>query len=167
MWWSGTGSNCRPSADEAGRRLPLTQPGTYTSACQDRRAISGPLATATRGQSRPLRSIGVASSAALTAVRYTPSKLVMRIRFSSPALSFSPPPSRAATARPHQRRTVRSGSASFPGNRMPREDEERRRYPPRSHRTLCRYGRRPSAGGPASTEWRYSGVATPDPPGRH
>jgi hypothetical protein len=61
------------------------------------------------------------------------------------------PSSRAARPRPRQRRTVRSGSASFPGNRTPREDEERRRYPHRSHRTLCPYGRRPSA---VRGDWR-------------
>jgi hypothetical protein len=77
---------------QAGRppaRNELLSSGSHgaepTRCAQDRRAISGPLATVTRGQSRPLRRIGVASSAGLTAVRHTPSKLVMRVRFPSPA----------------------------------------------------------------------------------
>ena len=50
------------------------------------RAITGPLATVSRSHSRLLRSSRVSSSAGVTAVRHTPSKLVMRVRFPSPAL---------------------------------------------------------------------------------
>ena len=49
------------------------------------RAISGLLATVISGQPRTLTSIKVPSSAALIGVRHTPSKLVMRVRFPSPA----------------------------------------------------------------------------------
>jgi hypothetical protein len=50
----------------------------------NRRAISGPLAGVNGGQSRLLAGIEAASSAALTAVRHTPSKLVMLIRLPNP-----------------------------------------------------------------------------------
>jgi hypothetical protein len=63
------------SLEADGRRS--TSPG--------RRAITGPLATVSRSHSRLLRSSRVSSSAGVTAVRYTPSKLVMRVRFPSPA----------------------------------------------------------------------------------
>ena len=67
---------------------------------QDRRAISRPLTTVSNGQLRLLRSTKVSSSAALTVVRPTPSKLVIlppapsRIRGSpaaDPLLMGSPP----------------------------------------------------------------------------
>ena len=49
------------------------------------RAITGPLATVTSGQSRLLTRTGVASSAALTAVRHTPSKLgLANVRLGTP-----------------------------------------------------------------------------------
>jgi hypothetical protein len=57
---------------------------------RDRWAISRPLATVKDGQPRLLRSIRVSSSAALTAVCHTPSKLVMRVRFPSPAPGIYP-----------------------------------------------------------------------------
>src|SRR5205823_13627821 len=64
-----------------------------------RRAISGPLATVSSGQPRLLRDIKVSSSAVLTPVCHTPSKLVMRVRFLSHALQFGPK-SAAMTASP-------------------------------------------------------------------
>ena len=82
------------------RKRSLEADGRHSTS-PGRRAITGPLATVSRSHSRLLRSSRVSSSAGVTAVRYTPSKLVMQVRFPSPALSFSPPPLRAATARPH------------------------------------------------------------------
>jgi hypothetical protein len=51
-----------------------------------RRAISGPLTPVNSGQPRSPGTNELPSSAALTTRRHTPSKLVMRVRFPSPAL---------------------------------------------------------------------------------
>jgi hypothetical protein len=52
---------------------------------QDLRAISGPLARVTRGQSRSLADTCTRRSAPLAAVIAVLPKLIVRVRFSSPA----------------------------------------------------------------------------------
>ena len=66
----------------AGHEAP---PNQYRSA-YDRRAISVPLARVTRGQPGPLGSARDARSAPLAAVTAALPKLIVRVRFSSPAL---------------------------------------------------------------------------------
>ena len=67
------------------RRAALTTPGGRRSV-HDRRAISVPLARVTRGQPRPLADTYTRRSAPLAAVIAALPKLIVRVRFSSPAL---------------------------------------------------------------------------------
>jgi hypothetical protein len=66
------------------RRAALTTPGGRRSV-HDRRAISVPLARVTRGQPRPLADTYTRRSAPLAAVIAALPKLIVRVRFSSPA----------------------------------------------------------------------------------
>jgi hypothetical protein len=77
----------QPARSEAQiRQIAVAASGAVNAqAPHDRRANSGPLATVSSGQPRLLRSMEVSRSAVLTAMRHTPSKLVMRVRFPSPA----------------------------------------------------------------------------------
>jgi Insertion element 4 transposase N-terminal len=78
---------CRPRL----RRLPFAhrgeRPGAPTTAqsAHDRRAINGPLARATRGQSGSVRTATNAWSASAAPVTVALPKLIVRVRFSSPA----------------------------------------------------------------------------------
>ena len=58
---------------------------TRRRSAHDRRAISGPLTRATRGQPRSLGTARNARSAPLAAVTAALPKLIVRVRFSSPA----------------------------------------------------------------------------------
>ena len=87
QWTSGMGLRIKSSSaalDMARRGVRIQTRRT------PRRAISGPLTPVTSGQSRSSVNNEPPSSATLTAMRHTPSKLVMRVRFPSPALMVSP-----------------------------------------------------------------------------
>jgi hypothetical protein len=71
------------------RRAALTAPGGRRSV-HDRRAIGVPLARVTRGQPRPLADTYTRRSAPLAAVIAALPKLIVRVRFSSPAPLLKP-----------------------------------------------------------------------------
>jgi hypothetical protein len=84
-------SPARDYGSEAAR-LDWRRPGkacAYRQNARPTRAISGPLTPVNSGQSRSWPDNEPPSSAALTAVCNTPSKLAMRVRFPSSALAFS------------------------------------------------------------------------------
>ena len=129
--------------------------------------ITGPLAKVSSGQPRLLRSIKLSSSAAVTAVRHTPSKLAMRVRFPSPALASLPADSPLAcllVGQPSAVRPVRlnirwivrsSGAHAWASSSRPAPPARRhagrgappgQREPPRAHR-------RPTRRSPPAT-WR-------------